>query len=283
MIDTSNPLIGLGLRTPHFQQVCKGNIAVDWFEVHSENYFQPGSPPFQLLTQIRQKYPISLHGVGLSLGSAEKPSILHLKRLKNLIERIEPFLISEHLSWSIIGQHYLPDLLPIAYHQESLRIIAENILLTQDFLGRELLIENPSSYLEYNLSDMSEPEFLVTLCQQTGAKILLDVNNVYVSCWNHGWCAKQYIDAIPGHLVKEIHLAGHSEKRIEDNKILLIDTHDSAVCEAVWSLYRYAIAQLGVVPTLLEWDAKLPPIEDLVYQAQMITEQIALSSSYESA
>ncbi len=264
---TSNPLIGIGLRHPHYAQILEERPSIGWLEVHSENFFYKGGPAIDMLGAIGEHYPISLHGVGLSLGSADNISIDHLKSLKQLIKRVDPFLVSEHLSWSRIGSIYMPDLLPIPYSNESLNIFCKNVSIAQDYLEREILIENPSSYLEYGSSNQKEIDFLVTLCEHTGAKILLDINNIFVSCSNHGWDAKQYIDSIPKTLVKEIHLAGHSAKTIAKDQIILIDTHDSKICQEVWDLYAYAIKRFGPVHTLLEWDARIPELSFLIKEA----------------
>lgn len=262
-----NPLIGIGLRSPHYQKIIEESPPIGWFEVHSENFFAKGGNTINLLCAISVQYPISLHGVGLSLGSADGVSNKHLKRLLSLINKIEPKLVSEHLSWGYINGTYLPDLLPIPYNQESFEIFKTNLLKTQDFLKRELLIENPSSYFEYKDSNQSEIEFLVNLCCSSGAKILLDINNIFVSSWNHGWDAKKYIDFIPAHLVKEIHIAGHSIQTLPNNQILRIDTHDNYICNEVWALYDYAIKKFGPIPTLLEWDSHIPPLEVLIKEA----------------
>lgn len=253
-----NQLIGVGLRYQHYAQVIEERPSIGWFEVHSENFFHQGGPAINTLSIIREDYPISLHGVGLSLGSASGALKNHLIYLKELIALIDPFLVSEHLSWGYVDGVYLPDLLPVPYTKESLKIFAQNINLTQDFLKRELLIENPSSYLEYNITDMEEVDFLSSLCQITGAKLLLDINNIFVSCSNHGWDARSYIDKIPINLVKEIHLAGHSTRVIAPDHIIHIDTHDNNVCSEVWNLYEYAIKKFAPIYTLLEWDAKIP-------------------------
>ena len=264
---TSKQLIGIGLRHPHYHQVLEELPDVDWLEVHSENFYYEGGAPLALLSAIRQHYPISLHGVGLSLGSADGLDQNHLRRLKQLIERINPFLVSEHISWSTIGGSYLPDLFPIPYNDQSYKILSANISIAQDYLGLELLIENPSSYLEYKASDKEEVEFLVSLCKKTGAKLLLDVNNVFVSCSNHNWNPIHYINSIPRNIVKEIHLAGHSLKTLNADTILRIDTHDTVVCPEVWELYSLAINRFGLVPTLLEWDADLPQLDFLIQEA----------------
>lgn len=264
---TLNQLIGVGLRHPHYHQVLEELPRIDWFEVHSENFYYEGGAPFALLSEIRKHYAISLHGVGLSLGSADSLNQKDLQRLKRLIERVDPFLVSEHISWSSIGGAYLPDLLPVPYNDHTLKILSNNIDVAQNYLGRELLIENPSSYIEYTASDQEEAEFLVTLCKQSGAKLLLDINNIFVSCSNHGWNANRYINKIPANFVKEIHLAGHSLKTLSDNKIIRIDTHDNFVCPEVWQLYALAVSKFGPQPTLLEWDAKLPQLDVLIAEA----------------
>ncbi len=274
-----NNLIGIGLRHPHIQQVLDELPSVGWWEVHSENFFQEGGPAFEKLVSIREHYPVSLHGVGLSLGSGCGIAQEHLRRLKNLIQSIDPFLVSEHLSWSRVGGAYLPDLLPLPYTKESLEIISNNILQAQDYLGRELLIENPSSYLEFSTSEMMEVDFLVSLCEKTKAKILLDVNNVFVSCANHDWDMKKYIDSIPSNLVAEIHLAGHSIRSLSPDLELRIDTHDTTVDDAVWELYGYTISKIGLKPTLLEWDANIPALDILISESRKALDFISMEAS----
>ena len=264
---TLNQLIGIGLRHPHYKQVLEELPSIGWFEVHSENFFQESSPALDILYKIRQHYPISIHGVGLSLGSADGLQEKHLLHLKKLTKHVDPFLVSEHLSWGYINGVYIPDLLPLPYTKESFKIFCQNIDMAQDFLSREILIENPSSYIEYKATDQEEAAFLVDLCKQTGAKILLDINNVFVSSSNHSWDAKKYIDSIPNDMVKEIHLAGHSTKTIAKDQILRIDTHDHHVCPEVWELYNYAMRKFGPLHTLLEWDAKIPSLETLIKEA----------------
>lgn len=262
-----NSLIGIGLRYPHYKQVLDERPSIGWLEFHSENFFGEGGKAVNVLCSVATHYPISLHGVGLSLGSANGIQEQHLLRLKKLIALTNPYLISEHLSWGQVEGIYMPDLLPIPYTNESLATFCQNVSFAQDFLGRTILIENPSSYIEYKASDQKEVDFLVTLCKRTGAKILLDVNNVFVSASNHGWNAKKYIDAIPVGLVAEIHLAGHSIKTLVSDQILRIDTHDQCVLQEVWDLYAYAIERFGPLPTLLEWDAKIPSLEVLINEA----------------
>lgn len=278
-----NHLIGLGLRQPHYKQVIEELPGIGWFEIHSENFFFTSGPLMNILMEIRKNYPISIHGVGLSLGSSTDVNQLHLNRLKQLVDVIDPFLISEHLSWGMINNQYLPDLLPMPYTKESFEIFCRNINFAQNFLKRELLIENPSSYLEFKKSDLTEVEFLVDICEKEGAKILLDINNVFVSSFNHGWNPKNYIDAIPKNLVKEIHLSGHSIKEISANESIRIDTHDDNVCPEVWELYSYASKKFGCIPTLIEWDDKIPSLANLIAEAQKINKYCSNNSIHSYA
>ena len=259
-------LIGVGLRHLHYTKIIDDLPSIGWFEIHSENFFQDGITIETLLT-IRNNYPISLHGIGLSLGSASGVLEKNLIKSKKLINLVNPFLVSEHLSWGYINGIYMPDLLPIPYTEESLKIFIDNVNKTQNFLERNILIENPSSYLEYKATEMEEVDFLVEICKATDASILLDINNIYVSCFNHGWDAYKYIDKVPKSLVKEIHLAGHSSKIISKDQIILIDTHDNNVCLEVWQLYEYAINRFGPIPTLLEWDSNIPDLSTLQLEA----------------
>ncbi|MBY0291933.1 MAG: DUF692 domain-containing protein [Alphaproteobacteria bacterium] len=260
-------LVGVGLRQPHYTYVLENKPAVGWFEVHSENFFGEGGPALMFLEKIRETYPLSFHGVGLSLGSADGIDKTHLKILKKRIDRFSPFLVSEHLSWSKIQGRYLPDLLPIPYTKEVLHLFSQHVDETQTYLGREILIENPSSYLEYKCSTFSETDFLSTLCRATGAKILLDVNNVYVSAFNHGWNPRAYLQAIPPDLVGEIHLAGHSSQTFAGGATFLVDTHSTCVCEEVWALYQQAIQQGIYAPVLIEWDEDIPDFATLKAEA----------------
>ncbi|WP_454783232.1 MNIO family bufferin maturase [Legionella sp. WA2022007384] len=264
----SGDRIGIGLRPPHYAQIVLQKPKIDWLEVHTEHFMSDGGPLLDILSAIGEIYPISFHGVGLSLGSVQGLCKNHLKRIKTLVKRFEPVLLSDHLSWSNTERAYLPDLLPIPYNEESLVMIANHIDEAQNYLQRVLLIENPSSYLEYRTSSYSEGEFLAELVKRTGAQILLDVNNIYVSCFNHGWDPYQYIQSIPYEKVQEIHLAGHSSHMFDEKNSLLLDTHDGPVCEEVWELYRYAVDRIGPVPTLMEWDADLPDLEVLLNEAR---------------
>ena len=265
-------LLGIGLRHPHYQQVLEEKPNIAWLEIHSENFMFAGGPAMDLLASVGQHYPLSFHGIGLSLGSATSLSRDHLKRIKKLNDRFHPFLLSEHLSWSSAGRTFLPDLLPIPYTSESLQIFSDNIDKAQNYLQRSLLIENPSSYLEYNFSEYQEQDFLVELIKKTGAKILLDVNNIFVSCSNHGWNAFNYISAIPPRLIGELHLAGHSIKEVNGKNSIRIDTHDGFVCPEVWDLYRFTLKHLATelteIPTLLEWDANIPSLDVLLNEVR---------------
>jgi uncharacterized protein (UPF0276 family) len=262
----SQPFIGIGLKSAHYQDILEQKPKIDWFEIHSENYLIDGGAASAMLSSIRKNYPISMHGIGLSLGSADGIERSHLIRLKKLAEDLDPFLISEHLSWNYVNNTYLPELIPIPYTDEAIDVFCRNIECAQDFLQRQILIENPSSYIQYTTSNYDESEFLTKIASKSGAGILLDVNNIYVSCVNHSWNIKDYIHSIPHNLVKEIHLAGHSTREINDQK-LLIDTHDNFVSREVWELYAMAIQKFGNIPTLLEWDANIPELSVLVAEA----------------
>lgn len=257
---------GIGLRHPHLREILERRPRLAWLEVHSENYMVGGPAPHHL-ESLRADYPVSLHGVGLSLGSAEPLDPTHLRRLRGLVDRIEPGLLSEHLSWSVVGGVYLNDLLPLPYTEEALEIVVDHVDAAQEALGRSILIENPSSYLRYRHSTIPEWEFLAELARRGGCGILLDVNNVYVSACNHSFDADAYIDAVPAAAVGEIHLAGHAERRIGE-RILRIDDHGSAVADPVWALYARALARFGTVPTLIERDCNLPPLAELTAEAE---------------
>lgn len=271
---------GVGLRSQHHRDALASPVKTGWLEVHSENYFGRGGAPLRYLEDIRADYPISLHDVGMSIGSVDALDRNHLRQLKNLVTHIEPGLVSEHLCWSSFGGTYLNDLLPLPYTDATLTFLVTRIEEVQGFLGRQILIENPSSYLEYQYSTYSESDFLDELARRSGCGILLDINNVYVSCTNHGWNALDYIQDIAIEQVKEIHLAGHTVNTIAGRDIL-IDTHNGPVAEAVWQLYQSALQRLGSVPTLIEWDADLPSWQVLVDEAAKA--DAYLESCYEQA
>jgi uncharacterized protein len=254
---------GIGLRAPHYRDVLKSRPAVGWLEVHSENYFGDGGQPLFHLEKIRAHYPLSLHGVGLSLGSADPLNRTHLQKLKTLITRVEPGFVSDHLCWGSIGARYSNDLLPLPYTEEALDHVAARILEAQDFLGRQMLIENVSSYLEYRHSTIAEWDFLAEIARRSGCGILLDVNNIYVSARNHGFDAMRYLTAIPIEAVQEIHLAG-----FDSNGECLIDTHGKPVFDEVWRLFEAAIARVGPRPTLIEWDTDIPALAVLLEEAR---------------
>lgn len=253
--------VGIGLRAPHYREILDTGPAVGWLEVHSENYFGDG-PPLRVLERLREHYPVSLHGVGLSLGRADELDPTHLLRLKRLVERIVPCFVSEHLSWGAIGDRHLNDLLPLPYTEEALNKVCAHIAETQDFLGRRILVENISSYVRWQHDAMPEWDFIAEVTRRTGCGLLLDVNNIYVSAVNHGYDARLYLAAIPADAVEEIHLAG-----FDVGEGCLIDTHGQRVAEPVWQLYREAIALLGPRPTLIEWDTALPALSVLLDEA----------------
>jgi uncharacterized protein (UPF0276 family) len=257
---------GIGLRAAHFADVLATRPDVGWLEVHSENHFAPAGPAHAALAAARADYPISLHGVGLSLGGTDPLDLGHLDLLSAAIERYRPALVSEHLCWGMAGGRHTNDLLPLPYTREALRHVARRVDQAQERLGRRLLIENVSSYLQFRDADYTEWEFIASLAQATGCGILLDVNNVYVSARNHGFDAREYFDALPRGSVGEIHLAGHSVRQL-DGRELLVDTHDARVCDEVWELYARAVARFGRVPTLIEWDSELPALDVLVDEA----------------
>jgi len=261
------PVAGIGLRSPHVTQVRRERPATGWLEVHSENYFVAGGTALAALEAIRADYPISLHGVGLSLGSADALDAGHLAKLKQLAARIEPALISEHLCWGHIDGRHLNDLLPLPFSDEALAVCCQRIGAAQSALGRPLLIENVSAYLRFDADAMPEWEFVATVAKRTGCMLLLDVNNIYVNSVNHGFDPRDYLAAIPGDAVAEIHLAG-----FDDSGPCLIDTHGARVAPPVWELYRTAIERFGPRPTLIEWDTDLPPLDVLLEEAAMAQE-----------
>ncbi len=257
---------GVGLRHSHVQAFLEERPETGFLEVHSENYMSDGGPRRRALFELRRDYPVSLHGVGLSLGSAEGLDPAHLDRLVRLNADYEPFLVSEHLAWSVHQGAYLNDLLPLPYTQETLDVVCRNISRMQEALGRRILLENPSSYLTFEASSIPEAEFLALVAEKSGCGLLLDVNNVYVSAVNHGLDARAYIEALPAAAVGEIHLAGHTRREIEGQP-LLIDDHGSRVSDPVWDLYRFTLGVIGPRPTLIEWDSALPPLRVLLGEA----------------
>jgi uncharacterized protein (UPF0276 family) len=256
---------GIGLRTPHVAEVLATRPLIAWFEAHAENYMG-GGPALRDLEAIRGDYTLALHGVGLSLGSAEGLGVRHLNRLRALVDRLPPCLVSEHLSWSIAGDAYLNHLLPLPYTDESLALLVDHVDQAQAALRRRLLIENPSSYLRFRHSTIPEPEFLAELARRTGCGVLCDVNNVYVTAHNFKLDAGQYLLALPVAAVGEIHLAGHSINDA-DGCSILIDDHGSRVAGGVWALYARARERFRTAPALIEWDTDIPPLAILLDEA----------------
>lgn len=258
---------GIGLRFQHHQAVLDTQPDVAWMEVHTENYMGGGTP-LRCLDAIRRDVPISLHGVGLSLGSAEGLDPAHLERIKRVAERIEPGLMSEHIAWSVANGNYLADLLPLPMTEEALDVACRHVDQMQTYLKRAILVENPSTYVTFRHSTIPEWEFMAAVAARTGCGILCDVNNIYVSCQNHGWAASAYLAGLPPAAIGEIHLAGHAVRTLADGKVLRIDDHASRVVPEVWALYRQALARFGPVPTLIEWDNDVPPLETLLSEAR---------------
>lgn len=261
------PRAGIGLRAAHHSQIVASRQDIGWVEAHSENYFAPGGPQRAALLQIRSLYPLSLHGVGLSIGSIDPLNQDHLEHLARLDRDFEPALISEHLSWSSVDGRYTNDLLPLPYTEEALCHVVRRVEQVQSFLGRRILIENVSSYLRFADAQLTEWDFLNALAKESGCGILLDVNNIYVSAMNHRFDALEYLRGISRNAVGEIHLAGHSISHIGDREIR-IDTHGTFVCDAVWELYRATLERFGPLPTLIEWDTDIPALDVLVAEAQ---------------
>jgi len=263
LVDEVPARAGIGLRAQHYTDVLETRPGIAWLEVHSENYFGAGGQPHYFLEQFRARYPLSLHGVGLSLGSTDALDYAHLGKLKTLIARYQPGLVSEHLCWGSVGGRHLNDLLPLPYTEEALCHVCERICWTQDFLGRQILIENVSSYIQFAQSTIPEWEFVAAVARATGCGILLDVNNIYVNAVNHKFDPLRYLEAIPVETVQEIHLAG-----FDSNGECLVDTHGKPVCDAVWALYREALERFGKIPTLIEWDTDIPELSVLLEEAR---------------
>lgn len=267
MMLTSTPRFsgyGLGLRKEHYGDFLETSVAVDFVEVISENFMVAGGQPRHILRQIRERHPVALHGVSMSIGTAEGLDQAYLRRLKSLVDEVQPLFVSDHLSWSRSGGFNAHDLLPVPYTDEALDRVCANIHQAQEVLGRTLLVENPSSYLAFDGACMSESAFMTAMAERTGCELLLDVNNVFVSASNHGFDALAFLDGIPTERVRQIHLAGHSQGRE-----LLIDSHDSPVCAGVWDLYAKAIALIGPVATMIERDDAIPPLAELLEELSM--------------
>ncbi|QCP52148.1 DUF692 domain-containing protein [Trinickia violacea] len=262
-------LAGTSFKHEHFSAILEDGLQDGFFEVHAENYMGAGGPPHRALAAIRERYPISLHGVCMSIGGPDTLDVRHLARFRELVDRYEPALVSEHLAWSSHGGTFFNDLLPLPYTKATLDKVCEHIDQVQETIRRPMLLENPSTYVTFASSTMSETEFIRAVAQRTGCGLLLDVNNAYVSAVNHGYAARAYLAEFPLQYVGEIHLAGHSEQHDDENALLLIDSHDRAVADPVWDLYRHVVARTGPIPTLIEWDSQLPAWLELRAQAVM--------------
>jgi uncharacterized protein (UPF0276 family) len=256
---------GIGLRAPHHAQVMAERPHIAWHEVHTENFLGGGAAP-DLLEHLRADYQISLHGVGLSLGSKDGLHEEHLHRIAELVRRIEPAAVSDHVSWSVTGGVYFNDLLPIPYDEEALGVMADNVQQFQEAIGRTVMVENPSTYLRFRQSDRAEPQFLAELCARTGCGLLLDVNNVFVSGANHDFDPFAYLAAIAALPIGEVHLSGHHLRQI-GNRSIRIDDHGSPVSDEVWALYDQALGILGPLPTLIEWDSGVPDLDILLAES----------------
>lgn len=254
---------GVGLRRDHFDRILSGPTRVDWFEAISENFMVRGGRPLQVLMRVRERYPVVLHGVSLSIGSTDPLDEAYLDRLADLARRVEPAWISDHLCWTGVGGHNAHDLLPLPYTREALEHVVSRVDRVQERLGRPIALENVSSYVAYRSSEMTEWEFLAAVTRRSGCGILLDVNNIYVSARNHRFDSRDYLEAIPRDAVWQFHLAGHSDKGR-----YLLDTHDHPVIDPVWDLYRAAIGRFGDVSTLLEWDDHIPPFDRLEEESE---------------
>lgn len=250
---------GLGLRHQHYDEILGGNPDIDWFEVISENYMLPGGQPLRVLDRIRERYPVVMHGVSLSIASTAPPNFDYLQALKDLARRVEPQWVSDHLCWTGVHGKNLHDLLPIPYTEEALDHVVGRVQLVQDFLGRAIVLENVSTYVQFNNSEMTEWEFLSELSRRSGCWLLFDVNNVYVSAFNHGYDPYTFLNGIPADRVVQFHMAGHSRMGTH-----IIDTHDHPVCEEVWHLYTEALRRFGRVSTMIERDDNIPPLDELI-------------------
>jgi uncharacterized protein (UPF0276 family) len=268
---------GLGLRTDHYEQVLNDRPDIDWLEVISENYMVAGGKPLHYLDRIREHYPMVMHGVSMSIGSTEPLNVDYLTDLKKLIARVEPEWVSDHLCWTGIGGRNLHDLMPLPYTEEAMSHVVDRVSQVQDTLGRQILLENVSSYVTYNASEISEWEFLSAIAERADCLILLDVNNIYVSSQNHGFEPSDYLDGVSEARIQQIHLAGHSYQNQ-----LIIDTHDHPVCDPVWSLYQQAVQRFGPVATMIERDDNIPPLEDLLAELD-VARQLAANTEANAA
>ncbi|WP_394780146.1 DUF692 domain-containing protein [Undibacterium sp.] len=255
----ASPGFGLGLRTAHYHEILAQQQPVDWFEILSENYMVPGGKPLAMLDSIRQDYPMVMHGVSMSIGTPEGPDESYLHDLKKLMQRVQPLWVSDHLCWTGVHGKNMHDLLPLPYTEETVKLVAANVRRVQDYLERPLVLENVSSYLSFNSDSMPEWEFVTAVAEESDSLILLDVNNIYVSSFNHGFDPLTYLEGIPQGRVQQIHLAGHSHHGTH-----IIDTHDHPVVDPVWQLYAAALRRFGQVASMIERDDNIPPLAELV-------------------
>jgi len=269
---------GIGLRPPHYTRVVEEHPPIDWFEIISENFLAAGGNPRRVLRRVRERYPVVMHGVGMSIGSVDPLDERYLAALAGLADEIEPAWVSDHLCWSSFGGHTVHDLWPMPFTEESLEHVVARVAHVQERLRRPILLENVSSYLAYRHSTMSEWCFLGEVAARTGCGLLLDVNNVYVSAANHHFDPNVYVDAIPAGSIGQIHLAGHS-----DDGTHLLDTHDRPVCDPVWELYRRVVSRVGPVSTLIEWDDAIPPLERLIEESRRASRVEASTQRKETA
>jgi uncharacterized protein (UPF0276 family) len=263
------PRAGAGLKTEHVDAILADDYSIGFLEVHAENFMGDGGPAHRALAAIRARFPLSVHGVGLSIGSESGINADHLERLAKVVERYEPAMVSEHLAWSSHDAGYFNDLLPVPYNAETLERVVSHVSQIQDRLKRRILIENPSTYVAFEQTTMSETDFIAEIARKSGCGLLLDINNVFVSATNHGWKPMHYLRDFPLELVEEIHLAGHAEDVDDEGDLLLIDAHDRPVADAVWKLYEIVISQAGAMPTLVEWDNDVPDWPVLRREAQL--------------
>ncbi|MET0378624.1 MAG: DUF692 domain-containing protein [Spongiibacteraceae bacterium] len=264
---TTSPGFGLGLRRQHYETILQDQPALDWFEILTENYLVSGGKPLFYLDRIRASYPLAMHGVSLSIGSGDALNFDYLQQVKDLAQRIEPMWISDHLCWTGVDRLNMHDLLPIPYTEEALRHVVERVQRVQDFLGRQILLENVSSYFDYDASTMPEWEFVAAVAEQSDSLILLDINNIYVSAFNHDFDPHTYLQAMPVTRVRQFHLAGHLNLGTH-----IIDTHDHPVIDEVWSLYKEALRYFGPVATMIERDDRIPPLQDLLDELDIARE-----------
>ncbi|EAR61135.1 DUF692 domain-containing protein [Neptuniibacter caesariensis] len=270
---------GLGLRSQHYHDFLEKPQPVDWLEVISDNYMVDGGKPLAMLDRIRADYPMVMHGVSMSIGSLKGVDPEYLRKLKRLEQRIQPMWISDHLCWTGVHGRNLHDLLPLPFSEEALQVVTRNVEQVQDFLQRPLVLENVSSYVEFKESEMTEWDFLAEITKRTGCKLLLDINNIYVSAFNHGFSATEFIRGIPKQSVMQFHLAGH-----QNNGDHIIDTHDHPVCQDVWGLYREALGHFGFIPTMIERDDNIPELSELLDELnyardiadQVLSQQVAV-------